>query len=319
MKYSAAVLIALLLVCICASPVLADAGTIISVTEFRQQLSDLETKIGSLQEHPEGAGEISSAVPQEVKVETGTGQVTVSYKDLKNDLAMFSSGDANRKAAILPRLRNYVRTLKDEAAAFEKTAGDPAQARKKLDEILARKEFNRVRGPSFLELWVDKVLGWLARHLRPAGPGTWNVIQVLVYGLAASALGALLIWTVLRLAKPASGEDGGREIIPFSPSAKGWRTWLAEARGHADQQDWRNAIHLAYWAGISYLEEHGAWKPNRARTPREYLRLLGAWTPEHPPLAALTRKFEVVWYGHRPVSEPDFQETLGELERLGCR
>lgn len=162
------------------------------------------------------------------------------------------------------------------------------------------------------------MLTWLARHLQRTGSGTWGFLQILVFSLAAAALGALLIWTVMRLAQPAA-EDGPREIIPFAPSAKGWRTWLAEARESEKQQDWHNAIHLAYWAGISYLEEHGAWKPNRARTPREYLRLLGAWTPQHPPLAALTRKFEAVWYGHRPAGPPDFQETLGELERLGCR
>jgi hypothetical protein len=87
----------------------------------------------------------------------------------------------------------------------------------------------------------------------------------------------------------------------------------------AQQQDWRNAIHLAYWAGISFLESGGAWKPNRARTPREYLRLMGSRKPEYPSLAALTRKFELVWYGDRAASSLDFQETLGQLEKLGCR
>ena len=110
-----------------------------------------------------------------------------------------------------------------------------------------------------------------------------------------------------------------REIIPFAPSARSWRSWLAEAREAADRQNWRNAIHLAYWAGISFLESGGAWKPNRARTPREYLRLLSSRNPKHPALSALTRKFELVWYGDRAAVETDFQETLGQLERLGCR
>ncbi|HKF23930.1 MAG TPA: DUF4129 domain-containing protein, partial [Candidatus Angelobacter sp.] len=110
-----------------------------------------------------------------------------------------------------------------------------------------------------------------------------------------------------------------REIVPFSPSARSWRAWLEEARRMAQQEDWRNAIHLAYWAGISFLESGGAWKPNRARTPREYLRLMGTRKPEYPSLAALTRKFEVVWYGARAASGVDFKETLGQLEKLGCR
>jgi len=27
----------------------------------------------------------------------------------------------------------------------------------------------------------------------------------------------------------------------------------------------------------------------------------------------------VIWYGDRDAGESDFQETLGQLERLGCR
>jgi hypothetical protein len=86
----------------------------------------------------------------------------------------------------------------------------------------------------------------------------------------------------------------------------------------AQQREWRRAIHLAYWAGISFLEENGAWKPDRARTPREYLRIMGARKPQYPVLAALTKKFEVVWYGHEDAGETDYRETLGQLERLGC-
>jgi hypothetical protein len=127
----------------------------------------------------------------------------------------------------------------------------------------------------------------------------------------------ILVWTLRRL-RGRRGEPAPREIVPFAPSARSWHLWLAEARSLAQQQDWRNAIHMAYWAGISFLEEHGAWKPNRARTPREYLRLLGARTPKHEPLAALTRQLELVWYGYNDAAESDFNQALAELEKLGC-
>jgi hypothetical protein len=320
MKHRAARITVLLAVCVLLCPARADSAKTISMAEFRGQLSELESKIESLEKHPEAAAGIQTALPDSVKVATSRGEVEVRYLALKNDLAAFSRGDAARRPTLLLHLRSYVHALATEAEAYDQPA-DSSAARKKLDTILARKEFSRVHGPSAFDLWLDRVLRWLGRllgRMRTPGQATWTVLQVIVYGLAAAALGTLLIWTIMRLARPAA-EEGPREIIPFSPSAKGWRTWLAEARVFAQQQDWANAIHLAYWAGISYLEEHGAWKPNRARTPREYLRLLGAWTPQHPPLAALTRKFEVVWYGRRPAGEPDFEETLSELERLGCR
>jgi hypothetical protein len=162
--------------------------------------------------------------------------------------------------------------------------------------------------------WLDRILTGLFRGARGAG-GSW--LQILVYLLVGAAMILLVVWTALRLNRP--GADSAKEIIPFAPSARSWRSWLAEARSLAQQQDWRNAIHVAYWAGISFLEENGAWKPNRARTPREYLRIVGSRKPQYSPLAALTRKLELVWYGHRDAGEPDFQETLGQLERLGCQ
>ena len=294
-----------------------DSVQVVTLKEYRQQLAELEQKTKSLDDHPESAAKTGAEIPQEIIVETSSSNVTVNFRPLKNDLASFSSGDATRKAALKPRIQEYVRNLAAEAAQFDHQT-TPGDARAKLENIMAGKEFNRVRGPGALQVWLDRVENWIGRLLSRNGSGGWSILQIVLLSLAGVALGALLIWTVRRLSQKA-GEDQPREIIPFSPSAKGWRTWLAEARESEKQMDWHNAVHLAYWAGISYLEEHGAWKPNRARTPREYLRLLGAWTPQHPPLAALTRKFEAVWYGHRPAGPADFQETLDELERLGCR
>ena len=64
--------------------------------------------------------------------------------------------------------------------------------------------------------------------------------------------------------------------------------------------EWRDAIHLAYWAGISFLERQGFWKPDRARTPREYLRL-SLRSEYRETLRALTQIFELAWYA-KPAS-----------------
>jgi hypothetical protein len=40
--------------------------------------------------------------------------------------------------------------------------------------------------------------------------------------------------------------------------------------------------------------------------------------PEYPSMAALTRKFEIIWYGNRTANAEDFHETMSQLERLGC-
>jgi hypothetical protein len=155
-------------------------------------------------------------------------------------------------------------------------------------------------------------------RLMLSGNAHFSLVQALVYVLLAIAVVVVIIWTVRRFRRPEE-EIAAREIIPFAPSARSWRAWLVEAREFAAESDWRNAIHMAYWAGISFLEAGGAWKPDRARTPREYLRLISSRDPQFPPLSTLTRKFEVVWYGDHPARQADFEETLQHLERLGCR
>jgi hypothetical protein len=293
----------------------------ISLEEYRQQLRELSAKVDSLSERPEQASTVLSAIPDTVTVRsTGSSKITVSYRDLKDSLAVISKADRQKRAAMLPRAQSYLHRLKEEAGIHDQEAETTA-ARQKLEDILSRREFrNAQSGPSLGQILLGKVLRWLDRILGRArlGKGTFDLLQVVVYGLVAAVLVLLLVWILRRFRRPRE-QTSTREIIPFAPSARGWRTWLAEARAQARQQDWRGAIHLAYWAGISFLEEGGAWKPNRARTPREYLRLVGTRGPNFPPLAALTRKFEIVWYGNRDTAESDFNEALGQLEKLGCR
>jgi len=293
----------------------------ISAAEYRNQLHDLSGQIASLQDHPESAGTVEAGLKETLTVETGSGEIVVDFRPLKNDLAQFRSAEAKQRAALLPQMQKYVDALNAGAAAFDRPSEDSSTRRSKLAEILARREFRHMQAPSLLDLVLNKVLQWLARILGrflKIGSSTVTPLHIFIYSLIGAALVLMAVWTIRRLRRGEESPEQ-REIIPFAPSARGWRAWLGDARSLAAKQDWRNAIHMAYWAGISFLEEHGAWRPNRARTPREYLRLVNPRTAQHAPLAALTRKFEFVWYGAHEAVESDFQETLRQLETLGCR
>ncbi|MGC2694933.1 MAG: DUF4129 domain-containing protein [Candidatus Angelobacter sp.] len=293
----------------------------ISVSDYRQQLVTVVTKINALESQPEKAGEVEASIPDHVAVATSSGEVSVNYKSLKDDLAAFSRANAQQRPGLLAKIQKYVHALSAAAETYKRAGPDEAAAHGKLNQILSHHEFNRVKGPNAKEALLARIYRWLARLLSKlsfGGNSRFDWMQLFIYLLVGAAASLLLIWTIRKLRRPQE-ELPQREIIPFSPSARGWRTWLAEARALAQQQDWRNAIHLAYWAGISYLEQQGAWKPNRARTPREYLRLVGVRTTQYPAVAALTRKLELVWYGYGMADESDFHETLVQLEKLGCR
>ncbi len=292
----------------------------ISISEYRQQLQNIATKVDALESHPETAGELVASIPDQVTVAASSGEITVQYKSLKDNLAAFSRAKVER-ADLLREIQAYTQALSSAAEGYEKRDVDFTAQHSQLDQILARREFKKVQGPNAKDALLSRIYRWLSRLLSKLafrGAANFDLMRLIIYLFVGTAIALLLVWTVRRLRQPQP-ELLPREIIPFSPSARGWRTWLAEARALAQQQDWRNAIHLAYWAGISYLEEHGAWKPNRARTPREYLRLIGTRAAQYPVLSALTRKLETVWYGYGTASEADYQDALSQLEKLGCR
>ena len=153
--------------------------------------------------------------------------------------------------------------------------------------------------------------------MDPHLPKFSDVGQITVWILIAVACAVLGVW-LFRISRQRLAERP-REIIPFAPSDKSWRVWLAEARRKASAGEWREAIHAAYWAAVSRLEAEGLWRPDRARTPREYLNAIPATNQARTPFAALTGRFEAIWYGNRPSSEGDFSQFVTELEKLGCR
>lgn len=296
-------------------PGVAHAG--ISPDQYRQQLEQFSTRVEQLKEHPELAGQLVAEVPDKVTVSANSHEYSVSYEWLKKDLKKFQDAKQEDRPGALQAIGQRLQNLEQQAQAYEDSQAEPQANHKKVEEILDRYEFRKSHRPGFLAIWWEKFTRWLSNFFERHPIYGNNGFNLLIYAIVAGAFVLFAIWVIRRFSRPF--DVPSREIIPFSPSAKGWRTWLADAQASAQQGLWRDGIHLAYWAAISFLEEQGAWRPDRARTPREYLRLLGTRKPQYPTLSVLTRKFEVVWYGRREASAADFQETVGHLEQLGCR
>jgi len=308
---------------LCFLPLVLSAGsyaTSLSTAEYRQQLQQFSARIEQIKVNPNEAQGFEPEIPDRVSVKGSSGELSLSYDWLKSELKKFEQADPRAQATIAAQIHDRLQTLDTQAQAYEQAQADPQESRKKIQQILARHEFRGARGPGFLEIWWQKLMRWLSnffeRHPIYGRRGN-DLLHIGVYAAVAVAFVMFAVWITRRLDRRK--DPLNREIVPFAPSAKGWRTWLSEAHASARQAGWREAIHLAYWAGISFLEEQGAWRPDRARTPREYLRMLGTRKPQYPVLSTLTRKFEVIWYGHHDASAADFQETLGQLEKLGCR
>lgn len=293
----------------------ADASSSLTPTQYVQALDDALTAVHRLSEEPQGAEHLVATLPAAWNVEVDGRAYEIPTSSIRRDLGAWQ---AKPTTASLQLILQHLETLRYQAIACQDTTPDVASQRSLLNNILARGEFRNVRGESWLDRLKQRFYDFLFRLLgKLVSSSSIPIIgDVLVYSLILIAVLAVGYWMYRSL------RDGTRleTIMPVNVpvSAKEWPIWMAEARAAGARGEWRDAIHLAYWGGISYLEAQGSWRPDRARTPREYLRLLPANSERQPALRALTMRLEGVWYGMQVAGADGFEKTLAELERLGC-
>ena len=238
-----------------------------------------------------------------------TDWLTDQFEKLKND----------PKVTVRDEILGRLHVMRANASAFQNAPSDTAVARQKLIGILSRNEFHQVRGASWWDRLKYRIGTWIYRMLSKmfgasSAPTVGRMFVWMLVGIAVLALTYFIFRTIRQNARL---ETIMPWVIPVS--AKQWRMWLNEAREAVAKGLWREAVHLGYWAGISFLEESGMWRPDQARTPREYLRILPQDSQHRSRLKALTRRLEVTWYGNEKAGPETFSETVADLEELGCR
>ncbi len=294
----------------------AQPGNTLTSAEYRDQLDGLLAVTSQLDSNEGDIPAQLKKLPYAWRVNIDQHEFQISTDGLRNDVRRY---EKEKNEANATAIRARIESLKRELSGFEKPIADYSNSRTQLNSILARPEFRDIHGPT----WFDRLKRWmlerlfrlLAKLFRSSAIPT--VGKYFIYGLVGLA-GLGLLYIVYR---SILRDQEFERVIPkdLPVSAKEWTIWLAEARSAAAKGDWRDAVHLAYWAGISFLERQGLWKPDRARTPREYLRLISPRAEQRETLTALTQIFELTWYAKRPVGASTFSKTLEELEKLGCR
>jgi hypothetical protein len=299
--------------CFCVAESGPGAG--LSIAEYRAQLDQLVVSAQQLDSSGRRVPPNLLDLPQSWRVHTEEQDFTISAEGLRQDVHKFTQeGDFSSANAI----RSRIRSLRDDLDGFEKCPHDVSSSREHLIAILARREFRDVSGPTFFDRLAQRLLAIVVRMLgllfRSSAIPT--ISEFLVYGLIALAV-LTLGFLAYRQIKSSNEQEN---VVPANllASAKSWVLWLGEARSAAAHNNWREAIHLAYWSGISFLEHQGTWRPDRARTPREYLNLMVTSSEQREALAALTQIFELTWYAKRKADAGIFAQMMQSLERLGC-
>jgi len=291
------------------------ADTPLSLAQYISTLEQLRQTVASNND-ASAASALAQKLPSEWAVTADGRDFAVPPDAVRHDLNDYAKqGTPAARDAVVVELD----LLLHNAHAMQSRRADFTAERARLNDILSRYEFRKVGGETWydrlkreVQLWIWHLIGrFLSSSAYPA------VSRIVIWGLLALAL-AVAGWWVVRLYREKniytqfSGE-------PPAIAARPWRDWEADAQAAAQEGRWRDAIHCLYWAGISFLETQGLWRPDPARTPREYLRLLPSADPHRPPLQQLTRSFEQVWYGNDTATPQRFAGASALLEQLGCR
>jgi hypothetical protein len=307
----------LLLVAVGAVVCRAQTAPVMTPADYRAELDRLITTTKQLDEsrRPE-IPNLLSTIPSSWHIQIEDRKFDISAEWLRSDLRKLQEKfDPQLRERIDQRLEN----LRTNLDGYLQAPPDTSAERARLAGILARREFSGVHGPTLIDRLKQRLLRFLINLLTRffGSRAIPTVGKVFVYSLIGLAVVLLAIWVYRAIRRGSEMERILPEELPVS--AKEWTLWMAEAREAAARGNWRDAIHLAYWAGISFLEARGMWRPDRARTPREYLRLLPSYSEYQGTLTSLTRNFERVWYGYQEADAQAYAQTLQELEKLGCR
>ena len=305
----------------------SSAGPIYDSQSFIRELARLKTGLESARKSPETLRAYRESLPKKWAVDAGG-----RHYDVPADLLVSRLVKAERQPGLraqqVDQGRDYLDALAAETASL---SGHPPprtdSARAKLDAILARPEYAHTRQESWWEKLRARIneilLDALERIFRRIGGQTSLGYALLWIGVCAAAV-LIAYWIFRRWFRTARGEEMALQTaaVPL----RSWQEWVFAAREAASRGDYRMAIHCAYWAGISRLQDLGALAPDRAKTPREYLRALTksklllpeALATRHQALSLLTSRLEKIWYGYQIATEADFRDSLTQLETLGC-
>jgi hypothetical protein len=287
-------------------------------SEFDPQTYEHElARIAEASKNPKEISELRRSLPKTWTVKDGDRIYSVPTGEISDALSQI---ERNPKKPVAEQLQARLKSMQRQAEALSRPSSgtNSAEANTKLKKILDRGEFQEAGGPSLWDVARARINRWIFEHiirllnLLHISQKTGNTIAWVVLGLAIVALFyAIYRW----LTKSTKPEDFRAETEPTASDA---RHWIQEALAAAERGDFREAVHSAYWASVAHLEDLRMLQRDRARTPRESLRLLEQHPKEHGALQTITRSFELIWYGYRPVSAAEWTGTKEQLEKMGC-
>lgn len=297
------------------------------VQGFALELRRIDTSLHRVRGTRDELAAIRTGLPVEWRVNAPDHQFEISSEPLRSLLVDAERVPETQHARVVDA-ENWLEHLAYQVKTYAMPTADNAVARQDLDKILSRREFAAVRPPNQWDILKQKINAWLERMIAKllGKIGQHPVGAEILFWLLIAAVVAWLAMTLFRFWGRRARMDE-MSTIDNVAVRRSWQEWVQAARLAGDRSNFREAVHSCYWAAIAYLEDLGVIAVDRTRTPREYLRLidesesaqLADRAQRRDSLAALTSRLERIWYGLRPAAAADFEDSIHQLEKLGCR
>jgi hypothetical protein len=177
------------------------------------------------------------------------------------------------------------------------------RARRTAEEVLARPEYAALR-PSLLERlydWLNEQIGRLLERLAHSPRA--SLIGSVVIILLVVVVG-VLVWRFARGLRrdPRSGR------VAVGTNRRGADHWRGEAVAAEQTGRWREALRCRYRELLAEAAAAGVVEELAGRTTGEYLAAVRANLPAAAQaFGAVTRGFELAWYGRAPVGRDDLE------------
>jgi hypothetical protein len=323
----------------------ASAGHAIPLQDYHAHVRQAVTALDSLAQNDESESTwdygtrsvetvqgVRNLLPTAQTVEWNGTSFNVDNSWLHQELDKYSSAKYSDRLDQLRRTTERLQAVADRLAEIERSgsasAGNKAEERRKLAEILQRSEFARkVKGQSFLTKILDQFLRWFQslfpkpKPLSPGSAGIFSLIaQIVVVVLAVAVLAFVLKLFLPRLfreRRPKKKEKQKARIVlgeQLEPDQSA-TDLLSEAEGLARRGELRAAIRKAYIALLVELGERKLIRLAQHKTNRDYLRAMRDVQPLYGNVKQLTDSFERHWYGLAQATETDWVAFRSAYER----
>jgi len=293
--------------------------TKLDLKAYEAELEQDSSLIERIKNQPPEISRFRKSLPRDWTVDTGGTEFRVPTEWLDSALADLQT-NPKKASSVVRDIQFRLGEMRRSATELEKPPGEAPMslARAHLEKVFQRREFEGLDGPSALQLWEARVARWIDRQLVRLFQAlhiSAKTGNLLAWSAILLAFLAIVYWVFRKLSRHARMN----EMPSFGPSAPtDARVWVRDALAAAERDEYREAVHCAYWAAIARLEDLKLLGRDRSRTPRESLRLLDSYPNEQGTLRDLTGRFELIWYGDRPASSSDWSGAKAQLEKFGC-